>query len=218
MQEIVSEDDHEEKALQSDAEKEKKATVNDGYTLPSVVTTGKTQQKYTQNMTTDAPLHDECVTAVQDKLFDVSDERCRTKNGCLSRSMTLTACNKIVRAASAPTVTLHVRLTPETKDSIDKEPLIKMPKRATLTNAARPERVHEAETLEVLSARADFGYLSDVPARDNTDLKACEESSVVTMHTPEQNVNAVAELVFDMMMTSEFEVAGRSSVFYTMPS
>ena len=43
---------------------------------------------------------------------------------------------------------------------------------------------------------------------DNTDLKACacEEKSVVIMNTPGQNVNAGAELVFDMLLNSEFEV------------
>ena len=41
---------------------------------------------------------------------------------------------------------------------------------------------------------------------------------MVIMNTPGQNVNAVAELVFDMMMNSEFEVAGRSSAFCTIPS
>ena len=40
---------------------------------------------------------------------------------------------------------------------------------------------------------------------------------MVIMNTPGLNVNAVAELVFDMM-NSEFEVAGRSSAFYTIPS
>ena len=41
-------------------------------------------------------------------------------------------------------VTLHVPSTAETKDLINEELLIKMPKDVTLTNAARPERVHEA--------------------------------------------------------------------------
>ena len=72
--------------------------------------------------------------------------------------------------------------------------------------------------LEVLSARRDFCYLSDVPASDDTDPKACEEKSVVIMNTPGQNVNAVAELVFDMMLHSKLEVAGRRCAFHTIPS
>ena len=93
-----------------------------------------------------------------------------------------------------------VCLTPETKDSIDKEPRMKMPKSITLINAARPERVHEARDAEVLTARTDFYY---VPVRDDTDQKACEGQSVVIMNTPGQNVNDFAELVFDMVSHSE---------------
>ena len=95
-------------------------------------------------------------------------------------------------------VTVHVRLTPETKDSIDKDVLIKDSEEyhADQRSAARPERCTLAEMLEVLSARTDFYYLSDVPARDYTDLKACEEQSVVIMNTPRPNDNDFAELVF----------------------
>ena len=55
--------------------------------------------------------------------------------------------------------------------------------------------------------------------RDNTDLNACacEEKSVVIMNIPGQNVNAIAELVLDMMMNGGLEVAGRSA-FHTIPS
>ena len=45
------------------------------------------------------------------------------------------------------------------------------------------------------------------------DLKACEEKSVVIMNTPDQNANAVEELVFAMTMTSGFEVADKSTAF-----
>ena len=41
-------------------------------------------------------------------------------------------------------VTLHVLATAETKDPINEEFPMTMPKDATLINAARPERVHEA--------------------------------------------------------------------------
>ena len=41
-------------------------------------------------------------------------------------------------------VTLHVPSTAETKDLINEELLMKMPKDCTLINAARPESVHEA--------------------------------------------------------------------------
>merc|ERR1719265_555119 len=68
-------------------------------------------------------------------------------------------------------VSLHVPLTPETKDSINKSLLSKMPKNATLINTARPEVVHEAEMLELINERKDFCYLSDVPPKNADDVK-----------------------------------------------
>ena len=49
--------------------------------------------------------------------------------------------------------------------------------------------------------------------RATADLNAyaCEEKSVVIMNTPDHNVNAVAEDVFDMMLNSELEVTDRSN-------
>ena len=149
----------------------------------------------------------------------MSDEKVSDEDGCLSHSTTIKAYNEIVRDTScafdARDQGLHqrsVRLMPETKDAINEESLMRFsvrdqtsvtspmrhprtPKNATLINAARPKRVHEAEMLEDSQ-------------RDNTDLKACacEEKSVVIMNTPCQNVNASAALVFDMMLNSEFEV------------
>jgi len=69
-------------------------------------------------------------------------------------------------------VSLHVPLTPETKESINKELLTRMPAGGTLINTARPEVVHEAELLEVLQARPDFGYLSDVAPKNIEEVKA----------------------------------------------
>ena len=67
--------------------------------------------------------------------------------------------------------------------------------------------MHEAEILED-------------PQRDNTDLKACacDKKPVVIMNTPGQNVNAVAEIVFDMRMNCRSEVTGRSIGLRTIPS
>ena len=44
VQEIVSNDDHEEETLQSGAETAKKVTINETYTLLSIVTTSKAQR------------------------------------------------------------------------------------------------------------------------------------------------------------------------------
>jgi D-3-phosphoglycerate dehydrogenase len=69
-------------------------------------------------------------------------------------------------------VSLHVPLTPETKESINKELLMKMPKGGTLINTARQEVVHEAEMLEVLKEKPDFCYLCDVGFKATEEAKA----------------------------------------------
>ena len=100
-------------------------------------------------------------------------ERSRTYILSSTSEMSQVECGHPIVSYGSQHVTFHVPLTLETKVSIDKELLMKMPKRATLMNAA-------------------------CPARDNTDLKTCGEQSVVIMSTPGQNVNVVAELVFDV--------------------
>jgi len=69
-------------------------------------------------------------------------------------------------------VSLHVPLTDETKDSINKSLLSRMPKGGTLINTARPEVVNEADLLELFSERPDFCYLSDVAPKNKDDIKA----------------------------------------------
>merc|ERR1711865_284592 len=68
-------------------------------------------------------------------------------------------------------VSLHVPLTDETKDSINKELLMSMPKAGTLINTARCEVVNEADMVEVLKARPDFNYLCDVAPKDAAPMK-----------------------------------------------
>merc|ERR1712224_827524 len=69
-------------------------------------------------------------------------------------------------------VSLHVPLTPETKDSINYALLSKMPKNGALINSARVEGVHEKDMLKVLGERKDLCYLSDVPPKDVDAVKA----------------------------------------------
>jgi len=77
------------------------------------------------------------------------------------------------------------------------------------------EVIAEAANLKIV-VRAGAGY-------DNIDLKATAAKNVVAMNTPGQNANAVAELVFGMMLVSArnnfdgssgFELCGRSIAFY----
>merc|ERR1712137_182846 len=78
-----------------------------------------------------------------------------------------------------------------------------------------PPVLDKADQLKIV-VRAGAGY-------DNIDLDACSAKQVVAMNTPGQNANAVAELVFGMMLvsarnnfdgTSGFELVNRSIAFY----
>jgi len=68
-------------------------------------------------------------------------------------------------------VSLHVPLTDKTKESINKELLLAMPKGGTLINTARMEVVNEADMVEVLKTRTDFSYLCDVGIADLEGMK-----------------------------------------------
>merc|ERR1712070_1144383 len=68
-------------------------------------------------------------------------------------------------------VSLHVPLTDETKESINKELLSQMPKGGTLINTARCEVVNEADMAEMLKTRPDMNYLCDVAPKDIEPLK-----------------------------------------------
>merc|ERR1712176_1728455 len=78
------------------------------------------------------------------------------------------------------------------------------------------EAVIEAAKKLKIVVRAGAGY-------DNINLTACEKKDIVAMNTPGQNANAVAELVFGMMLTSArnnydgssgFELIGKEIAFY----
>ena len=59
-------------------------------------------------------------------------------------------------------VSLHIPATAETKQSINKELLSIMPKGAVLVNTARKEVINETEIVELMDARPDFKYLTDI--------------------------------------------------------
>ena len=59
-------------------------------------------------------------------------------------------------------VSVHIPATPETKQSINKDLLSKMPKGAIVVNTARKEVIHETELVELMELRADFKYVTDI--------------------------------------------------------
>jgi len=68
-------------------------------------------------------------------------------------------------------VSLHVPLTPETKASINKALLSRLPKNGCLINTARHEVVHEADIMQMFKDRPDFCYLSDVAPKNAEEIK-----------------------------------------------
>ncbi|MBT3244039.1 MAG: 3-phosphoglycerate dehydrogenase [Bacteroidetes bacterium] len=64
--------------------------------------------------------------------------------------------------SSCQFISLHIPSNAETKKSIGKELLGKMPKGAVLVNTARKEVIHEEELMDLMEARPDFSYLSDI--------------------------------------------------------
>mmetsp|Transcript_3898 Transcript_3898/g.10485 ORF Transcript_3898/g.10485 Transcript_3898/m.10485 type:complete len:719 (-) Transcript_3898:214-2370(-) len=68
-------------------------------------------------------------------------------------------------------VSLHVPLTSETKQSINKQLMMSMPKGGCLINTAREEVIHEADMIEVLRERSDFCYLCDVKPKSYAAMK-----------------------------------------------
>jgi len=95
-------------------------------------------------------------------------------------------------------LSLHVPATPETKGSIGKKLLSAMPNGATVVNTARKEIINEPELLEVLEARKDFRYISDIAPSDATATALKEKfadrvyvtPSKMGAQTEEANVNA----------------------------
>jgi len=65
-------------------------------------------------------------------------------------------------------ISLHIPANDKTKNSINADLLLKMPKGATLVNTARKEVVCEESLVKVMNERADFSYLSDI-APTNAD-------------------------------------------------
>ncbi len=67
-------------------------------------------------------------------------------------------------------VSLHIPATAETKQSINKTLLSRMPKGALLVNTARKEVINEAELIELMTERQDFRYVTDVMPACNDKL------------------------------------------------
>ena len=93
-------------------------------------------------------------------------------------------------------VSLHIPANDQTKNSIGKSLLMRMPTPATLINTARKEVINEADLLEVFEERPDFEYIADVEPgcsaeiKDKFDGRYFFTPKKMGAQTEEANVNA----------------------------
>ncbi|MDE7135757.1 MAG: 3-phosphoglycerate dehydrogenase, partial [Muribaculaceae bacterium] len=69
-------------------------------------------------------------------------------------------------------VSIHIPATPETRGSIGKELILRMPKGGLLVNTARKEVIDEAGLAEALRLRPDIKYVADIAPDSAETLKA----------------------------------------------
>jgi D-3-phosphoglycerate dehydrogenase len=105
-------------------------------------------------------------------------------------------------------ISLHIPATAETKNSIHRALLLKMPKGATLINTARKEVINEADLANVLEERADFRYLTDIMPANHAELaekfagRYFSTPKKMGAQTAEANINAgiaAAEQIVDFL-------------------
>jgi len=93
-------------------------------------------------------------------------------------------------------VSLHIPANEHTKESINYDLLMSMPKNATLVNTARKEVICEDGLKKVLAERADFYYVSDIAPNCADELKETFENRCyftpkkMGAQTAEANINA----------------------------
>ncbi|MBO5975333.1 MAG: 3-phosphoglycerate dehydrogenase, partial [Paludibacteraceae bacterium] len=93
-------------------------------------------------------------------------------------------------------ISLHIPANEQTKKSIGKDLLGKMPKGGCLINTARKEVINEEELVEILSERTDLKYATDIAAEKQEELNALFGNRVFATpkkmgaETAEANINA----------------------------
>lgn len=92
-------------------------------------------------------------------------------------------------------VSLHIPATAETKGSIGKALVSKMPKGGVLLNTARKEVINEAELIALLGERADLRYITDIKPDADAEFAKFDGRYFSTpkkmgAQTAEANINA----------------------------
>ena len=92
-------------------------------------------------------------------------------------------------------VSLHIPVTPQTKQSINAALVGKMKKNAVLVNTARKEVINEPELLKLMEERTDIKYVTDIMPDADADFRKFEGRYFSTpkkmgAQTAEANINA----------------------------
>lgn len=92
-------------------------------------------------------------------------------------------------------VSLHIPATAETKGSIGKDLVSKMPKGGVLLNTARKEVINESELIALLGERTDMRYITDIKPDADAEFAKFEGRYFSTpkkmgAQTAEANINA----------------------------
>lgn len=93
-------------------------------------------------------------------------------------------------------VSLHIPATPETKGSIGKSLVGKMPKGGILVNTARKEIIAEDELLELFAEREDLRFVTDIKPDKDSDFQSLmgqryfSTPKKMGAQTKEANINA----------------------------
>ena len=92
-------------------------------------------------------------------------------------------------------VSLHIPATPETRQSIGRTLVNKLPKGGVLVNTARKEVINEPELLDLLTERTDLQFVTDIMPDAHADFMKLEGRYFSTpkkmgAQTAEANINA----------------------------
>ena len=92
-------------------------------------------------------------------------------------------------------VSLHIPATAETKNSINKALVGRMPKNGLLLNTARKEVINESELIELLTERQDLRYVADIKPDADEQFQTFSGRYFATpkkmgAQTAEANINA----------------------------
>lgn len=106
------------------------------------------------------------------------------------------ACSSVEELYRCKYISIHIPLTPQTKELIGSNLLSLMPKDGVLVNTARKEVVNEAELISFMEENTKFKYASDIEPKKKEEMSAKLANRVfftakkMGAQTEEANINA----------------------------